>query len=126
MKTMVKRMSVCAMIIVLFTLCIGAFTAFADTDDTAAAAQTSTVETAETTEDSSTGFKAVAAGIAIGLASLGGAIGMGMGIAKSSEGIARQPEAEGKIRTNLMLGLVFIETAIIYALIISILVIFVL
>ena len=33
------------------------------------------------------------------LAAAGGAIGMGMAISKSAEGIARQPEAEGKIRT---------------------------
>ena len=51
---------------------------------------------------------------------------MGIAIAKASEGISRQPEADGKIRTSLMLGLVFIETAIIYALIIAILIIFVL
>lgn len=73
-----------------------------------------------------TGDKALAAAIAIGLAAAGGAIGMGLGIAKSVEGISRQPEAEGKIRTMLMLGLVFVETAIIYALIIAILIIFVL
>ena len=42
------------------------------------------------------------------------------------ECISRQPEAEGKIRTTLMLGLVFVETAIIYALIVAILIIFVL
>ena len=47
-------------------------------------------------------------------------------IAKSAEGIARQPEAEGKIRTTMMLGLVFLETAIIYALLVVILIIFVL
>ena len=45
---------------------------------------------------------------------------------KSNESIARQPEAAGNIRTSLMLGLVFIETAIIYALIVAILIIFVL
>ena len=54
------------------------------------------------------------------------AIGMGLAVAKSAEGISRQPEAEGKIRTTLMLGLVFIETAIIYALLAVILIIFVL
>ena len=54
------------------------------------------------------------------------ALGMGMAISKSAEGISRQPEAEGKIRTTLMLGLVFIETAIIYALLVVILIIFVL
>ena len=67
--------------------------------------------------------KAIAAGIAIGLAAA--AVGMGMAVAKSVDGISRQPEAEGKIRTTLMLGLVFVETAIIYALVVSILIIFV-
>ena len=77
-------------------------------------------------EGNSIGDKAKGAAIAVGLAAAAGAIGMGLAIAKSVEGIARQPEAEGKIRTTLMLGLVFIETAIIYALIVSILIIFVL
>lgn len=72
------------------------------------------------------GFKAIASAIAVGLAAAGGAVAMGISIAKAVEGISRQPEAEGKIRTSLMLGLVFIETAIIYALIVAILVIFVL
>jgi len=76
--------------------------------------------------DNTTGFKAIAAAVAIGLASCGGAIGMGIVGAKTSEGISRQPEAEGKIRTSFMLGLVFIETAIIYALLVVILIIFVL
>lgn len=62
--------------------------------------------------------KAVAAGL--------GALAMGFVIAKAVDGIARQPEAEGKIRTTMMLGLVFVETAIIYALIVAILIIFVL
>lgn len=70
--------------------------------------------------------KALAAAIAIGLAAAFGTIGMGIAIAKSVEGISRQPEAEGKIRTMLMLGLVFIETVVIYALIVAILIIFVL
>lgn len=60
------------------------------------------------------------------LAAAAGAIGMGWAIAKSAEAISRQPEAENKIRTTLMLGLVFVETAIIYALVIAILIIFVL
>ena len=72
------------------------------------------------------GLKSIAAGVAIGLAAGGGGIGMGIIGGRASEGIARQPEAEGKIRTNFMLGLVFIETAIIYALLVVILIIFVL
>ena len=54
------------------------------------------------------------------------AIGMGIFGAKTSEGISRQPEADGKIRTSFMLGLVFIETVVIYALLTVILIIFVL
>jgi F0F1-type ATP synthase membrane subunit c/vacuolar-type H+-ATPase subunit K len=79
----------------------------------------------EEAKAASTGSKALAAAIAVGLAAAAGAIGMGLAIAKSAEGISRQPEAEGSIRTTLMLGLVFIETAIIYALIVAILIIFV-
>lgn len=77
-------------------------------------------------EEQSKGSKALAAGICVGLAAAFGAIAMGIAIAKSNEAIARQPEATSNIRSGLMLGLVFIETAIIYALIVAILVIFVL
>lgn len=76
--------------------------------------------------DDSKGTIALAAAIAVGIAAGAGAIGMGIAVAKSNESIARQPEAKGDIRSSMMLGLVFIETAIIYALIVAILVIFVL
>ena len=77
-------------------------------------------------EDSTIGLKAVASGLAVGIAAAGGGIGMGLVAGKATEGLSRQPEAEGKIRTMMMLGLVFIETAIIYALLVVILIIFVL
>ena len=85
-----------------------------------------TTEEAGEQEDNSKGAKAIAAGIAIGLAAGAGAVGMGLAVGKSNEGIARQPQAVGDIRTTMILGIIFIETAIIYALIIAILVIFVL
>jgi len=81
---------------------------------------------AVTQADNSIGVKAIAAGLAVGIAAAGGAIAMGLTTAKTAESIARQPEADGKIRTAMMLGLVFIETAIIYALLVVILIIFVL
>lgn len=99
--------------------------AYADSGEAAPAQAAEAVETVESS-DSSTGLKAIAVGIAIGLAAAGGAIGMGIVGGKSADGISRQPEMEGKIRTTLMLDLVFIETAIIYALLVVILVIFVL
>lgn len=125
MKSLLKKIIICGMLIAVVTMLAGVFTVSAEnTTDEPATSQTQ-VQSEETSESSVSG-KALAAGIAIGLAALGGAIGMGMAISKSSEGISRQPEAEGKIRSSMMLGLVFIETAIIYALVVAILIIFVL
>lgn len=88
--------------------------------------QAETESPAVETQDPSKGSKAIAAGICVGLAAALGALAMGLAISKSNEAIARQPEATAQIKSGLMLGLVFIETAIIYALIVAILVIFVL
>ena len=69
------------------------------------------------------GMTAIAAAIPL-LAGIGAGVGMGIAVGKSVEGIARQPEAEGKIRSTLMIGLAFIETTVIYGLFISILLLF--
>lgn len=121
MKTTLKR----SFALILVAVCVFALgvTVFA-ADEAAAAVMTD--GTAATAAADGTGSKALAAAICVGLAAAAGAIAMGIAIAKSSEGISRQPEASDKIRTGLMLGLVFIETAIIYALIVAILIIFVL
>ena len=84
------------------------------------------VETADNSENTVRDYKAISAAVIIGLAAATGAIAMAMTIMKTIDGIARQPEAAGNIRGAMMLGLVFIETAIIYALIVAILVVFVL
>ncbi len=116
-----KKMSVLLVLaMTLFALAIPSFAAGSNQSTEPAAA----VET-ESAHDG-IGLKAIATGVAIGLAAAGGAVAMGIATGKSVEGIARQPEAESKIRTTLMLGLVFIETAIIYALLVVILIIFVL
>ena len=114
-KKFTARLAACALLVLAAAFC--ALPAFADGPD--AAAQTAAVDT-------TTSGKAMASGIAIGIAAAGGALAMGIAVAKSADSISRQPEAEGKIRTTLMLGLVFIETAIIYALLAVILIIFVL
>jgi F-type H+-transporting ATPase subunit c len=61
------------------------------------------------------------AGLAIGLAGLGTGLGIGVLVGKGLEGIARQPEVAGVIRTSMILGIVFIEAIALYALVISIL-----
>ena len=119
-----KKMAVMLAAVILLIGAVASVTALqakaADTAETTASTE------AETPADNSTGMKALAASIAIGLAGIGGTIAMGMAITKSNEGVARQPEAAGKIQTQLMLGLVFIETVVIYALIVAILIVFVL
>ncbi|HCU56274.1 MAG TPA: ATP synthase F0 subunit C [Clostridiales bacterium] len=62
---------------------------------------------------------AIAAAIAV-FVGLGAGVGMAICTAKALESIARQPEAESKIRTTLLLGLAFIETTAIYGLFIAI------
>lgn len=122
-----KTKKIIAALFVIVAMLAMAIPAFADGDSTAPAADAAQTQQSESVQtDNSLGLKAVATGIAIGLAAAGGAVGMGIAAGKSVEGIARQPEAENKIRTTLMLGLVFIETAIIYALLVVILIIFVL
>ena len=119
---MLRKISVALLVLMLAAL-LAIPAAAADGGDVA---ETAVTEAQAAGEGSSTGLKAVAVGIAIGLAAAGGAVGMGIVGGKAADGMSRQPEREGKIRTTLMLDLVFIETAIIYALLVVILVIFVL
>ncbi len=124
MKNSTKRiLALVAAVLLTFILFAGTV-CFAEGED--AAASQSTAESAQAQENSNTSSKAVAAAACIAVVASVGAVSMGIAIAKSADGISRQPEADSKIRTTLMLGLVFIETAIIYALIVAILIIFVL
>mgnify|MGYP003311068663 CR=1 FL=1 len=119
------KRKLCALLMLTFVLFALALPVYAGTAD-AAATQEVTQEVADTSDDSNLiGMKAIACGIAISVAAGGGAVGMGIATGKAVEGLSRQPEVEGKIRTNFMLGIVFMETAIIYALLVIILIIFV-
>lgn len=84
------------------------------------------VDLVRTLADVGTGLLAIGAGIAIGFGGAGSGIGEGNICAKGVEGIARNPEAEGKIRTGMILGCALDETTGIYSLLIAILIIFVL
>ena len=78
------------------------------------------------TDSGAISVKAISAAIIMAIAAAAGAIAMAIAVAKAEDSTARQPEAAGNIRTLMMMGLVFIETAIIYALITAIIIIFVL
>jgi F-type H+-transporting ATPase subunit c len=64
------------------------------------------------------------AAIGIGIAALGGALGQGRTAASALEGIARNPGAADKMFVPMILGLVLIESLVIYALVIEILILF--
>lgn len=122
-KSMKNLVALGILALLVCTFC--SLTAYATSDDTGAIQITAAPEDVQT-EENATGSKAVAAAVCVGIVAATAAMGMSIAIAKSADGISRQPEAAGSIRSSLMLGLVFIETAIIYALIIAILIVFVL
>lgn len=61
---------------------------------------------------------ALSAPLAVGLAALGSGIGLGNAVGGAMEAIGRQPEASGKILTNMIIGAALIEALTIYALIV--------
>ncbi len=67
----------------------------------------------------------IAAALAVGVAALGCGIGMGSGIGGACSGIARNPEASGKITVTMIIGLALIESLTIYGLVIAIILLFV-
>jgi F-type H+-transporting ATPase subunit c len=67
----------------------------------------------------------ITAGFALAIAAAFGALGQGKSIAAAVEGIARNPSAAGEIRGNLILGLVLIESLVIYVLLIALILFFV-
>lgn len=62
---------------------------------------------------------ALAAGLAIGIAVLGGALGQGRAAASALEGISRNPGAAAKIQTPMILGLALIESLVLFAFLIA-------
>jgi len=62
---------------------------------------------------------ALASGLAVAIAALGGALGQGRATAAALEAVARQPEVAGRLFTFLILGLALIESLTIYALVVS-------
>lgn len=69
--------------------------------------------------------RALGAGLCMGIGAIGPAIGEGHAVGKALEGMARQPESQGMLRTNMILGCAIAETTGIYSLIISLLLLFV-
>ncbi len=62
-------------------------------------------------------------GFGLTFAAFGGALGQSRAISAALEGMARQPESAGQIQTAMIIGLAFIESLVIYVLVIAFLLI---
>ena len=63
-------------------------------------------------------------GLAIFGCAIGCGIGQGLGLKSACEGIARNPDAAGKIQVSLILGLAFVESLAIYSLVVNLIILF--
>jgi len=80
---------------------------------------------AATPDSTALGTIALGAALGIGIAGGGCGIGQGLGLKGACEATARNPDASGKIMGTLLLGFAFIESCAIYALVISLILLFV-
>ena len=74
--------------------------------------------------DLTRGLIAIAAGLCMGIGAIGPALGEGNAVSRALEGMARQPESAGNLRSTMILGCAITETTGIYALLISFLILF--
>lgn len=68
--------------------------------------------------------KALGAGLCMGIGAIAPALGEGRAVSQALEGMARQPEAAGNLRTNMILGCAIVESTGIYSLVTAILILF--
>ena len=70
--------------------------------------------------------KAIGAGLCMGIGAIGPGIGEGNAVGKALEGMARQPESAGTLRSTMIMGCDIAETTGIYSLVIALLIMFLL
>jgi F-type H+-transporting ATPase subunit c len=70
------------------------------------------------------GQSLLASGVGVGIAAGGCGIGMGLVIAATVQGIARQPELQSKLQMTMFLGFALIEAQVLYVLFLAIIFIF--
>lgn len=68
---------------------------------------------------SNAGLIAIGAGLGLGIAAAGAGMGQGRAVASAMESIGRNPNSVDRIQTPMIIGLAFIESLVIYALIIA-------
>ena len=112
----------------LFTAVLGVLTTLVTAGVAAAASAAqapAATEAARASLDASgLGLTAFAMVIGMGIAAVGCGIAQGLGLKAACEGVARNPEASNKLTTILLLGLAFIESLAIYALVVCLILMF--
>ena len=68
--------------------------------------------------------KAIGAGLCMGIGAIGPGIGEGNAVGKALEGMARQPESTGTLRSTMIMGCAIAETTGIYSLLIAFMILF--
>ena len=68
--------------------------------------------------------KAIGAGLCMGIGAIGPGVGEGNAVAHALDGMARQPEAVGTLRSTMIMGCAIAETTGIYSLLIAFLILF--
>lgn len=79
----------------------------------------------EITGDLIEAAKAIGAGLAM-IGVIGPGVGIGLLVQGALNAIGRNPDASGQITTNMILGIAFAEAVAIYALVVSLIILFVL
>ena len=68
--------------------------------------------------------KAIGAGLCMGIGAIGPGVGEGNAVGKALEGMARQPESAGTLRSTMIMGCAIAETTGIYSLLIAFMILF--
>ncbi|MDD5525233.1 MAG: ATP synthase F0 subunit C [Smithella sp.] len=113
-KSLVYVLSAMVMVI------ISASFAFAAPEAAAAAA----AGTVDYTKAIIIGCSIIGAGLAIAFGTIGTGNGMGAGLNGATNAVGRNPEAQGKILLTMMVGLAMIESLAIYALVVSLILLY--
>ena len=71
-----------------------------------------------------TAGKAIGAGLCMGIGAIGPGVGEGNAVGKALEGMARQPESAGTLRSTMIMGCAIAETTGIYSLLIAFMILF--
>jgi F-type H+-transporting ATPase subunit c len=90
----------------------------------AMAAEAAAAGSADYTKAIVLGCSVIAAGLAMGLGAIGAGMGMGQATSGGSVAVGRNPEAQGKVMLTMMVGLAMTESIAIYALVISLVILY--